>query len=189
MRHTHFTSPSRLNQTLAAMVLSLGAAVVLTPASATPGDDAIYGRALPEAVHHVALAGVLVVNCESATLTSTSLVNDAWVGESAAVVTFDRVEDGSLMNCGTEPMLCMALDGTDMVWLAPGESILVGPGVAGYKRGCLCRCGDGVVFIDKTDCQGTCTNCNGEGPCIDPTNHQAAPAFTDCGTGWGPSSN
>ncbi len=175
----------------------LGGAVLVTAVLAVAAlalrgtafaQDVPYGRALPDAVHHVAFAGVLIVSCDSATLTSATLVNDAWLAQDSSVGVFDRVVDGSLHNCGTEPMLCMMLDGSEAAWIAPGESMLVGPAVGGYEKGCLCRCGNGVVFIRKADCGGDCANCNGQGPCIDPTNHQAAAEFTDCGFGWGPAS-
>ena len=48
---------------------------------------------------------------------------------------------------------------------------------------------DGTVFIEPANCGGTCSNCNGKGPCLDPTNSQKVPGFSACTTGWGPSGN
>jgi hypothetical protein len=157
---------------------------------ATAMDDGVpYGRRLPAAVHHVAAGGVLVVACEHVTTTSASLVNTTWLNQESEVISLDNLIDGSLVNAGPGNLLCLRLDDGVLVWIAPGESLLAGPSVVGYQQGCLCTCGNGTVFIEPANCGGTCSNCNGKGPCLDPTNSQKVPGFSACTTGWGPSGN
>ncbi len=152
-------------------------------------DGVPYGRKLPAAVHLVASCEVLVVSCEGTTTTSATLVNSTWLNQGEEVLPMDTVTDGSLVNNGTGSLVCLRLEDGLTFSVPAGESLLIGPAVGGYKEGCLCSCGAGTVFIEKADCDGTCSNCNGKGPCIDPTNHQKVPSFTGCTSGWGPSSN
>lgn len=174
------------------MALIAAAAGVLTwfgAFAAAQSGDAPYGRELPAAVHHVADDGVLVVSCENTATTSATLVNSTWMNTDAQLMPLDRVIDGSIINNGPGEILCLRLDDGAFIWIGAGESLLAGPSVGGYKQGCLCKCGKGTVFIEKADCGGNCASCNGRGPCLDPTNSQTASAFTDCTSGWGPSTN
>jgi hypothetical protein len=154
----------------------------------TRADDAPVNRSLPDAVHYVAPSGVLVVSSDAATLTTATLVNNQWRMKGGGADTFERVLDGAVVNTGTVPMVCMTLDGSSLIWIAPGETLLVGPDVSGYVQGCICECGQTLVFVRQADCGGTCANCNGKGPCIDSTSNQRAPGFTNCAPGWGPGS-
>jgi hypothetical protein len=174
---------------LALVAAATGALACFGPFAAAQSEDAPYGRELPGAVEHVAAGGVLVVACDHTTTSSATLVNATWMNVDAELMPLDRVIDGSIVNNGSTDLLCLRLDDGAFIWIAAGESLLAGPSVGGYKQGCLCKCGKGTVFIEKANCGGICSNCNSQGPCLDPTNSQTAAGFTDCTNGWGPSSN
>lgn len=181
--------PVRIAAWIASSAAAMGAIACHSHFSVASPDGPPFGRKLPAAVDHVAAGSVLLLSCECTATSSATLINGSWMRAGAEVRSLDQVCDGAIVNNGPDPVLCLRLDDGIVVELTAGESLLVGPAVGGYTQGCLCKCGEGTIFIAKETCNGTCSNCDGWGPCLDPVNHQEAAGFTGCKNGWGPASN
>ncbi len=145
-------------------------------------------RALPNCVHHLEESGILVLSGQNLALGSASLIDGEWHRKGNAVETLARVQDGVLVNNGVTTALLISLDGLSVYAVEPGESIVVGADATpGYTKGCVCRCGEGWIFIAAQDCGGSNCQCQQVvGPCIDPSNQQLVEAgVTGCKPGWG----
>lgn len=174
---------NRFRNPLAALASLVAAVGGLAMAGPPP-----IGRTLPDAVQHCDASAVLVVSGTCLHTSTFTLVDRDWVAGGSDVQSLQTVDDGAIVNDGTTDALVVSLSGSAVYRLEPGESMVVGTEAsAGYVRGCVCKCGNGWVFVSDADCGGSNCLCNGQGPCIDPTDHQLVEAgFSNCKRGWGP---
>ncbi len=145
------------------------------------------GRVLPSIAHHIDSAAVILVSGACVHAAAATKVGAEWVAKGSDLQSLDLIDEGAIVNDGTSGAIAVSLSGTEVYFLEPGETMLVGAEAAsGYVRGCVCKCGNGWVFVSDADCGGSSCQCNGQGPCIDPTNHQIVDTgFAGCKRGWG----